>query len=146
MSPVVLNGNRGDDIVISVFSVSNSSIRRWPDGYVNGWSLCNYLLGNHPALSTPEDIIADAALYDEVSSEDWSSCALRSSHFTTGQILALMDASAPASGVLLVEIYYDYPQILKLPVFEQMVPDPLLVYTYSVMPLSSAVPTAIPGP
>jgi len=130
MSPVVLNGNRGDDIVISVFSVAGSSIRRWPDGYVNGWSLCN----NY----------SDPALHDVLGPADWSSCSPRSSHFTTGQILALMDANAPASGVLLVEAYYNHPQILKLPVFSQVIPDPILVYTYSVMPLSSAEPTPIP--
>jgi len=132
MYPIALNGNRGDDIVISVFSVAGSSIRRWPDGYVNGWSLCsNY---------------SDAALQGDLNPTDWSSCAPRSSHFTTGQILALMDASAPASGVLLVEVYYNYPQILKLPVFAQVIPDPIPVYTYSVMPLSSAEPTPTPRP
>jgi hypothetical protein len=132
MSPVVLNGNRGDDIVVSVFSVSGSSIRRWPDGYVNGWSLCN----NH----------TDAALAADLDPADWGSCAARNTHFTTLQILGLMDSGAPASGVLLVEVYYNYPQILKLPVFDVIIPDPILVYTYSVMPLSSAEPTATPRP
>ncbi len=45
MSPVVLNGNRGDDIVISVFSVggtpSTPTIVRWPAGYTFGWNLCD---------------------------------------------------------------------------------------------------------
>jgi hypothetical protein len=132
MFPIVMNGNQGDDIVISVFSVAGSSIRRWPDGYVYGWSLCN----NY----------SDAALHDDLSPADWSSCSPRSSHFTTGQILALMDANAPESGVLLVEVYYNYAQILKLPVFEQVIPDPILVYNYAVMPLSSAEPTPTPGP
>ncbi|MFH1524061.1 MAG: TadE/TadG family type IV pilus assembly protein [Chloroflexota bacterium] len=130
MPPITLNGNRGDDVVISVFSVAGASIRRWPDGYVNGWSLCNNR--------------SDSALQSDLNIADWNSCTARSSHFTTGQILALMDSSAPASGVLLVEIYYNYPQILKLPVFAQIIPDPIPVYVYSVMPLSSAEPTATP--
>lgn len=57
-----------------------------------------------------------------------------------------MDANGPESGVLLVEVYYNYAQILKLPVFEQVIPDPILVYNYAVMPLSSAEPTPTPGP
>jgi hypothetical protein len=128
MAPVVLNGNRGDDILISVFSVSGSSIVRWPDGYVNGWDVCDNR--GDPILN----LIA----------ANWSSCTHRNSHFTTLQILALMDPTAPASGILLVEVYYNYPQILKLPIFKQVIPDPMPVYTYSVMPLVSAEPT--PGP
>jgi hypothetical protein len=56
----------------------------------------------------------------------------------------MMNTTAPGSGIVLVEIYYNYPQLLKLPVFEQVLPDPMLVYAYSFMPLSSAAPT--PGP
>jgi hypothetical protein len=125
MSPIVLNGNRGDDIVISVFSVG-SSIHRWPEGYSTGWSLCgNYSLSGFQGHLDPSN---------------WSGCAERTSKFTDNQILALTDPNAPPSGVLLVEIYYNYPQTLKLPVFSDMIPDPLPVYAYSVMPISAAEP------
>lgn len=130
MSPIILNGNRGDDIVVSVFSVVGSDIQRWPDGFANGWSLCINQ--------------SDHLLDFDLNHADWSSCTAHNSHFTTGQILGLMDVNTPASGVLLVEVYYNYPQILKLPVFEQVIPDPILVYTYSVMPISSAEPTPTP--
>jgi hypothetical protein len=132
MSPIVLNGNRGDDIVISVFTIAGSSIVRWPEGFANGWNLCEHRL--------------DLLLQTDLSLSDWNSCSPRSSHFTSAQVLALMDASAPGSGVLLVEVYYNYPQILKLPVFDQVIPDPIPVYTYSIMPLSSAEPTSTPIP
>lgn len=134
MSPVVPKGNQGDDIVISVFSVAGSSIVRWPFGYVGGWNLCE----NHedPALQVNNDLNVD----------DWSPCVPRASHFSTAQVLLLMDPSAPANGVLIVEVYYNYPQILKLPVFSQVIPDPIPVYTYSIMPLSSAEPTPVPIP
>ena len=132
MSPVVLDGNRGDDIVVSVFTVSGSSIRRWPNGLPNGWSLCdNY---TDPNLQT----------YNDLDTANWNSCTAHVSHFTSAQVLGRMDSMAPASGVLLVEIYYNYPQMLKLPVFEQVIPDPIPVYTYAVFPLSSAEPTATP--
>ncbi len=139
MSPIPLKGNNRDDIVVSVFSVSGSNVRRWPSGQANGWSLCaNYDLPADLALLTatsPPDLVV----------ADWSSCTPRASNFTTAQLLALMDPSAPPSGILVVEVFYNYPQILKLPVFEQVIPDPIQVYTYSVMPLSSAEPTA-PAP
>lgn len=128
MSPIVLNGNRGDDIVISVFSVAGSSIVRWPIDRPNGWNACD----------NRGDLTSDLNL------DNWSSCIGQPSHFTSSQILALIDPLAPASGILLVEVYYNYPQILKLPVFAQVIPDPIPVYTYSVMPLSSAEPTPTP--
>ena len=135
MSPIVLNGNRGDDIVISVFTVSGSSIVRWPLGYANGWNLCDNRLD--PVVQSETNIFQLV---------NWNTCTAKQSHFSEAQIQALMDASAPASGVLLVEAYYNYPQILKLPVFVQVIPDPIPVYTYSIMPLTSAEPTPTPNP
>jgi hypothetical protein len=131
MNPITLVGNRGDDVVISVFSVAGSDIQRWPDGYVSGWSLCN----NY----------SDPSFASDLDPANWNACSPHPSHFTTSQILALMNSDAPSTGVLLVEVYYNYPQILKLPVFSQVIPDPIPVYTYSVMPLSSAEPTPTPS-
>jgi hypothetical protein len=45
-----------------------------------------------------------------------------------------------------VEIFYNYPQLLKLPVLTSIVPDPIPLYLYSVMPISSAEPTLVPTP
>ena len=142
MSPIDLNGNRGDDLLVSVFSVAGSSITRYPLGYAFGWSLCaNY---NDALLRTT---MAANLTLDQYNAfiAGWSACTVRHSHFTTGQVLSNMDSSAPGSGVLLVEVYFNYPQMLKLPVFEQVIPDPIPVYTYSIMPISSAEPTATPG-
>jgi hypothetical protein len=133
MSPVVLNGNRGDDIVISVFTVGappSPTIVRWPYGYASGWRLC--------------DNYTDPALVNDLKLANWSSCTAKSSKFSSAQILSMMDSAAPGSGVLVIEVYYNYPQILKLPVFNQVIPDPIPVYVYAVMPLSAAQPT--PGP
>jgi hypothetical protein len=137
MAPIVLNGNRGDDIVVSVFSVASTRIVRWPYGYNNGWSLC----ANHTAapFNTPPE-------NPPLKATDWDSCSAQNSKFSTAQILALMDTSAPDSGVLLVEVFYNYPQILKLPIFAQIIPDPIPVYTFAVMPLSSAEPTPTARP
>ena len=143
MAPITLNGNKGDDIIISVFSVSGSNIVRWPLGYSTGWSLCaNYgaILGN----TTLNNIMQTGLTLDQYNAfvSTWNHCTPKPSHFDNTTITTRMDASAPPTGVLLVEVYYNYSQILKLPVLEQVIPDPILVYTYSVMPISSAEPTA----
>lgn len=70
----------------------------------------------------------------------------KNSRFSDAEITARLDASAPATGVLLVEIFYNYPQTLNLPVFSNLVPNPIPVYTYAIMPLSAAEPTSTPSP
>ncbi len=108
MNPVVLNPAVGDDIVISFFSVSGTSVVRFPD--IDGWSR----YGNHV------------------------------SNFTNAQISARLEGGAPPTGVLLIEIYYNYPQAIKAPFFTQVIPDPIPVYAYAIMPLSAAEPTEVP--
>lgn len=66
------------------------------------------------------------------------------SNFTNAQISARVEAAAPPTGILLIEVYYNYPQAIKAPFFTQMIPDPIPVYTYAIMPLSAAEPTEIP--
>jgi hypothetical protein len=137
MSPILLNGNRGDNVRISVFTVGvppSPTIVRWPMGQSFGWNLCDHY--------------SDANIAPHLNPPDWSSClsflTATRSKFTDAQVLSKMNSSAPGSGVVLVEVFYNYPQLLKLPVFEQVLPDPMLVYAFSFMPLSSAAPT--PGP
>jgi hypothetical protein len=133
--PVEIVGNNQDDIVISVFSVAGSSITRFPDS--DGWSLCaNYA----DQLFYPP--------YRSVAALDitkWNTCTPRPSSFSIGEVQSLLSSSAPPSGLLIVEIFYNYPQILRLPVFADIL-DPIPVYTYSAMPLSSAEPTPTPRP
>jgi hypothetical protein len=69
----------------------------------------------------------------------------KTSRFTNGQILAMVDGYAPNTGLLLVEVFYSYHQILRLFSFTG-IPDPVEVHAYSIMPLSSAEPTPTPRP
>jgi hypothetical protein len=104
LDPVVLDSSRGDDIVVSFFSVADGIYLRYPD--VDGRS--RYLN--------------------------------QASKLTDAEIQSRLDSSAPPTGVLLIEIFYHYPQVLKLPVFTVFVSDPMPVYVYAVMPLAAAEP------
>jgi len=137
MTPVTLNPDNPDDIVISVFSVSSGSMPvRFPLADPNGWSLCHHYAayaayissnGGDPGILFP----------------GWSSgCTVRSSQLGVADVRSHMDASAPSTGVVVVEIYYNYPQLLKLPVLTSVLADPVPLYAYAIMPLSSASPTA----
>ncbi len=74
----------------------------------------------------------------------WSRYGNHVSQFPDASVEALLNPSAPNTGVLVVEIYYNYPQRLNLPIFSSVIPNPIPLYTYSIMPLSAAEPTPTP--
>ncbi len=76
----------------------------------------------------------------------YSSTSNRSSLFTPAQIAAHLDSGAPNSGLIVIEIFYSYPQMLKLPFVTAFVPDPIPIRVFSIMPLSAAEPTPTPRP
>jgi hypothetical protein len=114
--PIVLDTSRADDIVISFFTVEHSVITgRYPlaDGE-NGWSWSQHEVGygirNH------------------------------NSKQASSFILGRMDPTAPDVSVSLVEVFYNYPQTLRMPFFLEFIPDPIPVYTYAVMPIKNVTP------
>ena len=76
----------------------------------------------------------------------YSRYGTHSSSFTTGDIVGRLTTNAPNTGVLVVEVYYNYHQVLKMPFFTDVIPDPIQVKTYAIMPLSAAEPTPTPIP
>jgi len=111
MAPMVMDPSKGDDIVVSFFSVAEGYYKRYPEGALGR---SRYL--NHE------------------------------SKISNAEIQSRLDGSAPPTGVLLVEIFYNYPQVLKLPIFTAFVRDPMPVYVYAIMPLAAAEPLPTPTP
>jgi hypothetical protein len=141
MYPMVLEGNPqaghplGDDIVISVFSVSGGHVDRYPSAA--GWSLC----ANHGDAEIQNNL--PLGLIPSVYMDLWTVCIPRSSGFTDEQIEARLEPAAPATGVLLVEIYFHEYQLLNI--IPDVLPiNPFQLSVYSVMPLAAAEPTATP--
>lgn len=68
--------------------------------------------------------------------------------FTIAEVQSRINSvanSKPSSGIVVVEFFYAYEQKLALPWIQMfgvvgMLPDPIPVYTYSVMPLPAAEP------
>jgi hypothetical protein len=106
-----------DDIVISAFSVSGGTVsQRFPPAMgENGYS-CMRVLGG----------------------------AGHDSQFTTAQVQALLIPGAPNTGVVMVEMWYDYNMILGLPWITAFVPNPVTLYAYSMMPNANVEPTPTP--
>jgi len=148
MWPVMLNPDLGDDIVISVIGLRGSNIHRFPVEDPQGWSLCR-----HYAAFKAFEISANSGLLPtELASDGWNSCSAHASRISDTDIAARVGIYSQQAGMLLVEIFYDYPQTLKLPIFSNgdffgtrfsIIPDPIPLYVYTVMPMSSAEPTAV---
>ena len=68
----------------------------------------------------------------------------RVSKFTTADINGMLQADAPATGMVLVEVYYDYHMILGLPWITMFVPETITLHAYSIMPNTYVEPTPIP--
>ncbi|WKZ38141.1 MAG: TadE/TadG family type IV pilus assembly protein [Anaerolineales bacterium] len=60
--------------------------------------------------------------------------------FTNADIEGRLVSGSPNAGILLVEVHYSYDQVLKLPWLAPFVSDPLILRSYSMMPLSAAEP------
>lgn len=106
-----------DDLVISVFTVSGTTISQrlgengFPDA--DGWSLT----GEH------------------------------ASNFTTAEVQAVLSAAPgtpPSTGIVMVEVFYDYHMILALPWITAFVPNPITLHAYTLMPNTFAEPTPTP--
>jgi hypothetical protein len=76
--------------------------------------------------------------------DGWSRYGHRVSQFSSDDIKARLSAGSPPTGILLVEIFFNYWQTMNLPIFSNVVPNPIPLYNYSIMPLSAAEPTPIP--
>lgn len=106
-----------DDIIVSAFSVMSGSgiVRRHPEIYgEQGWSY---------ALDLPSHGVRE-----------------RSSGISNSFVNGKLDASAPSTGLLLVEIYYTYDMKLALPWITAFMGNPVTLHVYSFMPLVSAEP------
>lgn len=79
--------------------------------------------------------------------DGWSYYGNYSSRFTSADVQHLLqtrDIQNTSTGYVLVEVFYNYHQVLGLPWLKAFVPDPLPLYSYTFMPLYSAVPTPTP--
>lgn len=95
----------------------------------------------------PDDIVISVYSVNDgvatlVNDYHWSNN--QPSRFDVVKIEDRLIASAPATGVLVVEVFYNYDQVLGLP-WLRFLPDPILLYAHTVMPNSAAEPTPTPG-
>ncbi|HEX9798007.1 MAG TPA: TadE/TadG family type IV pilus assembly protein [Anaerolineales bacterium] len=113
-----------DDVVVSLFSVNFGTVSaRYPllqagNGGENGWTRW----GNHTS--------------------NFSSGAVQT--IVTDSITSNGGALPPNTGVVMVEVFYDYNMLMGLPWITAFVPNPVTLHAYSFMPNSALEPTPTP--
>ena len=75
--------------------------------------------------------------------DGWSFKGRKVSKFTTDDINGMLDINAPATGMVLVEVFYEYNMILGLPWITMFVPDTIPLHAYSIMPNTYVEPTPV---
>lgn len=126
-----------DDVVISVYTTTRNPsntvagvTNTWPqpDGY---WALSN------------ND-------YDTAHQNNWKmDCQghqIRTEPFLNASTIQGDLEANKSNGFVAVEFYYCYHQVLNIPIISQIMPNPVRVHAYTVMPIPAAQPTATPKP
>jgi hypothetical protein len=143
LNPYLVFNPERDDIVMSVYTVTNVEdpvTHVVSNRVTNVWPTSGYW-----ALSNP-DGTGDPNL------ENWKNdcngnVILSKPHFDVNVVNSMLSASAPPSkGFVAVEFYYCYDQALNIPVITDLIPNPLRLNAYTLMPLPEAAPTPTPMP
>lgn len=120
-----------DDVVVSAFGVVSGEVTdRFP-----------VVPDDPPSPEVPSsETPGEWHLYGYGGACDPANPTCHPSRFTIDDIEARLSGTAPNTGILLVEIFYDYDQVLKLPWLTAFVPDPMRLHVYAIMPLVAAEP------
>ncbi|MGA2112215.1 MAG: TadE/TadG family type IV pilus assembly protein [Anaerolineales bacterium] len=78
------------------------------------------------------------------SASGWSYYGNDTSTISDATLGGELNSTANNDGYVLVEVFYTYHQILRLPWITPFIPDPVLLHIFTVMPLASVQPTPTP--
>lgn len=133
--------NSSDDIIVSAFSIAQNHCEPPatfpPTPASPPGSGVSCVTARHPAADGESGWSA---------SQDTRGARNRASRFTTDDVNARLSSLAPSTGVVIVEIFYDYRMKLNLPWITQFFGEVVTLHNYTIMPLVSAEPTPTPPP
>ena len=117
------------DVTITVFTVTDNHVTdRWP--------------------KAPIDSDGDGvwSLYDNNWQKDCDGNTVQTEpFFTNAEIESKFISNATRSkGLVLVEVFYCYNQILDFPVISRFIPSPFRIHAFTIMPYPEAIPTPTP--
>lgn len=132
-----------DDVVITAFTIAGHEVSdQWPEPN-SYWALSNVDFANDVDLN----FNSNPGHPDRFKYDCKGNAVRTEPYYTDDRIEALMlDTSPGNKGYITVEVYYCYVQVLGLPIISDILPNPMQVHAYALMPLPAAQPTPTPIP
>jgi hypothetical protein len=133
MNPYIAINQSTDDVVISVYTITDNMVSNsWPgpSGY---WALSDH----------DSDIMNNGNWRNDCDGNIVTS----DPYYTSAVIDNSLSLSAPPNeGFIAVEFYYCHYMVLNLPFISQLIPNPMRIHAYTIMPLPAAAPSPTPKP
>jgi len=134
-----------DDVAISIFTIDNNFVvDRKPNDGDGVWSL----YADNWTKNCDGTIKSTTPFYPQGIGDAW--VAFTTPTFgpmtpTAGAGTAIVGGPTD-KGMVLVEIYYCHDQLLNLPLISDLIPNPIPLHAYTMMPAPLAAPTPTPLP
>jgi hypothetical protein len=134
-----------DDLTISIFTIDNNAVTdRKPNDGDGVWSL----YGDNWTKNCDGTAGSTTPFFPQGVGDSWVSIAAPTSGPGTPTVGAgtTVPGGPTDKGMVLVEIYFCHDQILNLPLISDLLPDPVPLHAFAVMPAPLAAPTPTPLP
>jgi len=134
-----------DDLTISIFTIASNVVAdRKPNDGDGVWSL----YGENWTKNCDGTLDSTTPFFPQQVTDSWVSIAPPTSGPGTPTVGAgtTIPGGPTDKGIVLVEIYYCHEQLLNLPVISDLLPNPIPLHAFAVMPAPMAAPTPTPLP
>jgi hypothetical protein len=134
-----------DDIAISIFTIDNNVVvDRKPNDADKVWSLYT----DNWTKNCDGSFKSNTPFFPELAGDNWKILATPTLGVgTAAPGPGTVYPSGPTDkGIVLVEIYFCHEQLLNLPLLSDLLPNPIPLHAYAVMPAPQAAPTPTPLP
>lgn len=133
-----------DDVAISIFTIDNNMVvRRRPEDGDGVWSLYS----DNWTKNCDGTLRSTTPFFPQDAGDSWVNVAPPTAGPGTPTPTPGGGSGGPTDkGVVLVEIYYCHHQLVNLPILSDLIPNPIPLHAFSVMPAPEAAPTPTPLP
>ncbi len=134
-----------DDIAISIFTIDNNVVAdRKPHDADRVWSLYS----DNWTKNCDGSFRSNTPFFPQLPGDSWVTYSTPTAGPGTPTPGAgtVVPGGPTDKGIVLVEIYYCHHQLLNLPLISSLIPNPVPLHAFAVMPAPLAAPTATPLP
>lgn len=143
-----------DDVVITIYTVSGGNVTdAWPASLTTTGHLIpdpdhpGHHIPGYWALSNLQNYLDPSVAKEDNFKKDCQGNYIPGAapYYNRDRVQAALEAGAPPTkGFVAIEYYYCYHQVLGNPFFTAIIPNPMRIHAYTLMPLPAAQPTPTP--